>query len=958
MPNDDDVRRAYEQTRAEIEKADRDGIQITQAAVAAMLTAALAANDDSDTPDPDAITAAAAAVWSTRRDRIAEWIGRVVRAGIINRLRRLPRPDGDPGLRTVSRATRRRVAEIAADYVRTVHNRLDEVPQQVWDDVSRALAAGIESGDTPRELRARVATELDIGEWSYRAERIARTETTGAFGAAQSESLDLAERELGEPLRRMWLAKMGTGGGPARDVRPEHQAAHRQIVESGTPFNVGGTPMRFPGDPSAPPALTVNCRCTVVAVAGDLVLGLTDDAIQQEREAMQQKYEGLAADDGGNTVTAGCACSTLESEAAAADDALDDARRGAMVALIPTEDDAARLAVEGGVPADELHVTLWFLGEGAERGDADRQRVRDAAATIAASTTRVEARAFAAAAFNPDTDSPCVVYLVGDDSEVLETIRDAVGNSALAEMEIPTQHSPWQPHITIAYGTTDTSVLRETGPVVFDRIRVAFAGEYTDFVLGEPSEAPTVALPEEGVQIMETVTATVVGDTDLPIAGRDRDWDGDKARSRVLEWATNSNGDIDPEKLARAFLYRDPEANPDTVSAYKMGFADIVDGELRIVARGVFAAAGRLGQVDVPEEEREQIRSQLTVLYEKLADAFDDPEIVPPWEQSTATTAASDTDSDTGPRLIDVDELIRKLRGESFDLDFPEDLADALEALTASAALDNASIVAEAVANAPETPSRAVFEPRELRGPTPITVTAASEVYGHLAPWNVPHAGIRDENVYAPKSRIAYDLFHNRDVVTAEGDTVRAGVLLVGCDHAPDDMDVADARDYHDQVCTPAAVVRAYEDEHGIAVTGTLLPGLTVDQVAQLRKLSGEWRTAQLELMAAVGVERAGFPVPGAREDTVAVAASAERGAVSLTAAMLAHIPRKPIRADGTLDEQALAVAVADELEAREAERERVRRWERTTAMVAAAKQNVVRRRIDEYRKARQARGN
>src|SRR5690625_1215150 len=92
MPNDNDVRRAYEQTRAEMENADQDGIVLMRAAVAAMLTAALAANDDSDTPDPDTITAAAAAVWSTRRDRIADWIGRVVRAGIIHRLRRLPRP--------------------------------------------------------------------------------------------------------------------------------------------------------------------------------------------------------------------------------------------------------------------------------------------------------------------------------------------------------------------------------------------------------------------------------------------------------------------------------------------------------------------------------------------------------------------------------------------------------------------------------------------------------------------------------------------------------------------------------------------------------------------------------------------------------------------------------------------------------------------------------------------------
>ena len=36
---------------------------------------------------------------------------------------------------------------------------------------------------------------------------------------------------------------------------------------------------------------------------------------------------------------------------------------GAMIALMPTPEDAERLAIEGGEDAEQLHVTLYFLGD-------------------------------------------------------------------------------------------------------------------------------------------------------------------------------------------------------------------------------------------------------------------------------------------------------------------------------------------------------------------------------------------------------------------------------------------------------------------------------------------------------------------------------------------------------------------------------------------------------------------
>jgi hypothetical protein len=47
---------------------------------------------------------------------------------------------------------------------------------------------------------------------------------------------------------------------------------------------------------------------------------------------------------------------------------------------------------------------------------------------------------------------------------------------------VPPQHDPWIPHVTAKYGVLD-GALTFTGPVVFDRIRLRWAGHTTDFPL-------------------------------------------------------------------------------------------------------------------------------------------------------------------------------------------------------------------------------------------------------------------------------------------------------------------------------------------------------------------------------------------------------------------------------------------------------------------------------------------
>lgn len=155
----------------------------------------------------------------------------------------------------------------------------------------------------------------------------------------------------------------------------------------------------------------------------------------------------------------------------------------------------------------------------------------------------------------------------------------------------------------------------------------------------------------------EEVTAAMSGDTDLPIlADRDHEWDGPGAASRVLDWATDDDDQVDPDMLGRAFLYRDPDADPATLAAYKLGHADVIDGELRIVPRGVFAVAGVLqgaeGGASIPTDEQDQLRTRVSALYARLAEALDDPSLHAPWDdegdaaelEASAWTAMRDTD--------------------------------------------------------------------------------------------------------------------------------------------------------------------------------------------------------------------------------------------------------------------------------------------------------------------------
>lgn len=137
-----------------------------------------------------------------------------------------------------------------------------------------------------QDERANAVKRIDRveSEWQVRSERIARTETTGAYNAGSVQAAH--DEQAGV---KIWLA---TGDDRTRE---EHLDASGQCVPVDSDFDVGGTPLAMPADPSGPPGLTINCRCTMVFARscdeGARRFGDLDEVMQAERERREAREE-------------------------------------------------------------------------------------------------------------------------------------------------------------------------------------------------------------------------------------------------------------------------------------------------------------------------------------------------------------------------------------------------------------------------------------------------------------------------------------------------------------------------------------------------------------------------------------------------------------------------------------------------------------------------------------------
>jgi hypothetical protein len=172
----------------------------------------------------------------------------------------------------------------------------------------------------------------------------------------------------------------------------------------------------------------------------------------------------------------------------------------------------------------------------------------------------------------------------------------------------------------------------------------------------------------------------------------------------------------------------------------------------------------------------------------------------------------------------------------------------------------------------PVKPPAEWFRPLELglRGPTPLTILASGQVFGHIATWGQQHTGYA-RKVNPPRSRSKYAYFHTGQVVTADGSTVNVGQLTYAGGHAPvadedgQPVSAAAAVAHYDNTGSAFCDVVASEDQYGIIVAGALRPTVTDVQLRTIlaSSPSGDWRpiNGALEMIACCQVNVPGFPV-------------------------------------------------------------------------------------------------
>ena len=169
-----------------------------------------------------------------------------------------------------------------------------------------------------------------------------------------------------------------------------------------------------------------------------------------------------------------------------------------------------------------------------------------------------------------------------------------------------------------AYALMKQGVLRGLS-IGYDTVKEAWDGTTRKIKEIRLWEWSLVTFPANPLAQVESIKA-VVPFQDLPLADMETPWDGDAARSRVREWAGGEDN-MDWEKYRKAFVWYDSE-NPELFGSYKLPIADVIDGRLKAVPRGIFAAAaavqGARGGVDVPDSDMPALKRHLERYYAKL----------------------------------------------------------------------------------------------------------------------------------------------------------------------------------------------------------------------------------------------------------------------------------------------------------------------------------------------------
>jgi hypothetical protein len=418
--------------------------------------------------------------------------------------------------------------------------------------------------------------------------------------------------------------------------------------------------------------------------------------------------------------------------------------------------------------------------------------------------------------------------------------------------------------------TVSVQPVDDTGADSGDLLTVAPAAVKVVVDTDEPTEtAPTASVRRRGVFVNDSGGETVgVGDivtVDPDAAANAGDnpdvdaWDGqvtaiDTSGATITVQPVDANGQatadpaveqIDPAKVT---LKTEQEGSTGGVTD----------------SAGTDVAVGDTVSADIPGDQLGGGRAEDPVTVTGDVTAVD------PMDGTVTFAPATASDGqpvDGTPLTVDAASVTVTAEWEDqpgADLGYPPgttaaSLARKTPGLVASALVASAS-------GGPLRPARAWFEKQPLTRPTALTATDEGQLYGHVAQWGQCHVGFTNTCWTAPESPSDYAYFHVGEVVCDDGSHVSVGNLTLGPRHADVRLAYREAVEHYDQAGCGVGVVRCYEDEYGIQFAGALTPGVTEEQLYDMRRcpVSGDWRKigGELDLIGVLSVNSGGYPTP------------------------------------------------------------------------------------------------
>jgi len=177
---------------------------------------------------------------------------------------------------------------------------------------------------------------------------------------------------------------------------------------------------------------------------------------------------------------------------------------GMMLALLLDPATAQRLAIKGGEPASELHVTLAYLGDMQDESEDNLLRphtspfkIRDAVDMVAAQTAPLTGTTGGIGRFAASSDSEGLDPLIAlVDVPGLNEFRARLVEAVQAAGYFVAENHGYTPHITLDYLDTDEPLPMESVPhlpLVFESVWLCVGDERTPFVLS--AQAASRAAP-------------------------------------------------------------------------------------------------------------------------------------------------------------------------------------------------------------------------------------------------------------------------------------------------------------------------------------------------------------------------------------------------------------------------------------------------------------------------------